>query len=202
LIAGVLNILANMASRTFHQWHATCKMFAITHNECLHLFNYCFPHPQGTSWTLFWFSNKLSTMIFSELQGLTLTLGLWLKFLWEEALLEPLATVHPAPQQYGTHAHLEWLQARHSKCHQNQPPWSFRLTGQDWPVYQKWQQHHMPNHTSCAMCHWSNFQTGWKTKPDIPSQRPILAGHWKATRGLLKSRSTSTSQAGSTSKGH
>jgi hypothetical protein len=37
---------------------------------------------------------------------------------------------------------------------------------------------------------------------DIPSQMPILAGHQKATRGLPKCRSTSTSQADSTSIGH
>jgi hypothetical protein len=76
------------------------------------------------------------------------------------------------------------------------------LTGQDWPVHQKHQQRQMPNRTSRATCHWRDFWTGWKTKPDVPSWRMILAGHQKATRGLPKSGSTSTSQAGSTSKGH
>ena len=78
-IAGVLNKMADMASRTFHRFSVHGTTFAIDDCEFLHTFNTRFPHPQADSWHLFHFSNRLSMLIFSELLATTSTLGSWLR---------------------------------------------------------------------------------------------------------------------------
>ena len=74
-IAGVLNVMADTASRMFNARHASGATFAISDTDFLQLFNSKFPHPQADSWRIFRFSDKLSLLIFSELRGLTSTLG-------------------------------------------------------------------------------------------------------------------------------
>jgi len=74
-IAGVKNIMADVASRFFNKSRASGETFAISDTEFLQMFNSKFPHPQADSWQIFRFSDKLSSLIFSELRGLTSTLG-------------------------------------------------------------------------------------------------------------------------------
>jgi hypothetical protein len=78
-IAGINNIMADTASRLFHRTNAKGETFAIPDDAFLHNFNSRFPHPQADWWQLFCFSDKLSTLIFSELRGETSTLGSWLR---------------------------------------------------------------------------------------------------------------------------
>jgi hypothetical protein len=77
-IAGILNIMADTASRIFNKRYAAGETFAVSDAAFLHMFNSKFPHPQANSWKLFQFSKRLTMLIFSELLGLTSTLGSWL----------------------------------------------------------------------------------------------------------------------------
>lgn len=52
-IAGVLNIMADTASRIFNKRHAAGETFAVSDAAFLHMFNSKFPHPQANSWKLF-----------------------------------------------------------------------------------------------------------------------------------------------------
>jgi hypothetical protein len=71
--------MADTASRLFYRRHASGATFAISDKEFLLLFNSRFPLPQDDSWQLFHFSDKLSTLIFSELRQLMSMLGSWLR---------------------------------------------------------------------------------------------------------------------------
>jgi hypothetical protein len=78
-IAGVLNKMADTASRIFNKQNASGETFHVSDEKFLHMFNSKFPHPQANSWKIFLFSTKLSMLIFSELRGMTSTLGSWLR---------------------------------------------------------------------------------------------------------------------------
>ena len=77
-IAGVKNVMADVASRTFSRHTVSDSTFKITDSEFLHMFSSKFPL-QDTSWNIFRLSTKLSSRIFSELRGQTSTLGSWLR---------------------------------------------------------------------------------------------------------------------------
>lgn len=78
-IAGVDNIMADVSSRLFHKTNVTGQTFAMSDDDFLHHFNARFPLPQGHSWRYFRLSDKISSLIFSELLGQTATLGSWLR---------------------------------------------------------------------------------------------------------------------------
>ncbi len=129
--------------------------------------------PHGSS---FHFSNKLSMLIFSELQGLTSTLGSWLQTPLKRKLLESLEKTDATIPWYGTNAHQFSNQVWPPNQYQNQPAWSTCLMGQDWKVYPRWWHgSQVPNGSSCVTCHQSDFWIGWKMKPDVSFWRTILA---------------------------
>ena len=77
-IAGVQNVMADVASRTFSRHTVSDSTFKISDSEFLQMFASKFPL-QDTSWNIFRLSNKLSSRVFSELRGQTSTLGSWLR---------------------------------------------------------------------------------------------------------------------------
>ncbi len=67
-IAGKNNPLADFASRSFGTPDAPSKPYHCSEPDFLHIFNTSFPLPdQDTSWQLFQLSDKLSSLVFSEL---------------------------------------------------------------------------------------------------------------------------------------
>jgi hypothetical protein len=75
-IAGVENLMADMASRTFHRNTANAATFTIDDNSFLQTFASAFPL-QNDSWRSFHLSNKLTSRVFSELRNETSTLESW-----------------------------------------------------------------------------------------------------------------------------
>ena len=66
-ISGVYNVMADVASRK----HTTNP------SDFLPYVSSKFPPPQRTCWTLFQFSNKITSLICSELQQKSLTMSSW-----------------------------------------------------------------------------------------------------------------------------
>ena len=162
--------MADAASRTFSKQHASGETFHVPDDKFLHMFNLKSPHPQANSWRIFQFSTKLSMLIFSELCGMTSTLAgvvaasaqEWKRY-WNHwtQFIKPLRNVIN--------------RTRHLSPNKNHPPWSFRSTGPDWREHPRPQQSPSPNGSSRAACHQFDTRTGWKTKPDTPLQRMMLA---------------------------
>jgi hypothetical protein len=75
-IAGVENVMADMASRTFHRNTAAATTFTSDDDSFLHTFSSAFPLQNG-SWRAFRLSNKLTSRVFSELRNETSTLESW-----------------------------------------------------------------------------------------------------------------------------
>ncbi len=122
-ISGILNVMADTASRMFSQQKADGNTFTID-DTFLHWFNSCFPHPQETSWMLFWFSNKLSTLIFLELQGLTLMLGSWLQIPMRGSSTGTIGNGSSTHSITWTPCSPGMTQTRPFWWNQDQPPWS------------------------------------------------------------------------------
>lgn len=78
-ISGPENVMADVASRCFGKHSAKGITFTVPDDDFLLMFDDRFPLPQDASWQAFRLSNKLATLIFSELRGKTSTLGSWLR---------------------------------------------------------------------------------------------------------------------------
>jgi hypothetical protein len=77
-IAGVINQMADITSRTFSRMSAMAETFQFSNHKFLQHFATTFPL-QDTSWCVFRLSTKLTSRIYCKLRGKTSTLGSWLQ---------------------------------------------------------------------------------------------------------------------------
>ena len=76
-IAGALNGMADLASRSFRKTGPST--YNLTNSQFLVHFNSTYPLTQEASWRLFQLSNRVSSLVFSELQTEMLPMGSWMR---------------------------------------------------------------------------------------------------------------------------
>ena len=157
----------------FHRFSASkWQVFAFDDYDFLHMFNTHFPCPQANSWHLFWFSNKLSMLMFSKLLMQTLMRGHGGKSLWRIRYWHHwIALLHLTIPWHGPHAH----QCAQFTMNDASPFLGLLLDGSGKVTAPEIIE--TSNSSSCATSHPSHIRIGWTTQPNCDLPMPVLPWH-------------------------
>jgi len=141
---------------------ANHELMSCNNDNFLLMFNSTFHLPQGSSWTMFCLSNKLSTLVISELCNGPLNLGSWLPITKSSG---SIGSFRPNLLQT-----VEWTQSSKTWKKRSRLMPSLTLlngSGQARPL-QSGKLSVSSDHSSHTLCHQCDVQTGWTPKPHLP----------------------------------